>query len=96
MIAGVASNNCHIPIPDSEVGDNWNAAISYSLHWLLFNMVEASQDHLGLSYEALISDVETPPQSFQLCLKHVAERKLGASSLSAKEILAKLERLHVD
>jgi hypothetical protein len=53
-------------------------------------MTQSSQEHLGMSYELLIPDVEASPLYFQFCLKHIAESKLGAASASAKQILVNL------
>ena len=96
MTAGLASFDCQIPITESEGGEHWKAALSHCLYCLSISMAQSSQDHLGISYAPLIGDTEASPKSFQLCLKHIADKKLGgASSISAKQILAKLERLPV-
>ncbi|KAL3799525.1 hypothetical protein ACHAW5_010293, partial [Stephanodiscus triporus] len=91
MTAGVASFDRNIPIlVEIDGGDYWNAALSHYLFYLSCNMTQSSQEHLGMSYELLIPDVEASPLYFRFCLKHIAESKLGAASVSAKQILANL------
>ena len=95
MTAGVASIDCRIPIADSEGGEYWDAAMAFSLIVLSFLMDESSQGrYLGMTYAHLIDDVEASPNTFQLCLKHIADRKFGGTAaVSARQILAKLDRL---
>ena len=91
MTASVASFDRNIPISaDVDAGEYWNAALSHCLFYLSCNMTQSSQEHLGMSYELLIPDVEASPLYFQFCLKHIAESKLGAASASAKQILVNL------
>jgi len=92
MTAGLASFDCHIPIAEGEVGGYWNAALSHCLHCLSCIAVQSSQDRLGINFSSLIADAEASPESFRSCLEHVAENKaVGASSVSARQILAKIE-----
>jgi len=94
MTSGVTSFACHIPIAvEGEREEYWNAALSHCLYCLSCNIAESSQDHLGISYSSLILDVEAQPNSFQFCLKHIANSKLGTLSISSKEIVAKLDSL---
>ncbi len=91
MTASITSFDRNIPISaETDRGEYWNAALSQCLFYLSCNMTQSSQEHLGMSYELLIPDVEALPLFFQFCLKHIAESKLGAASASAKQILLKL------
>lgn len=94
MTSGVKSIACHIPIAAEENrGEYWNAALSHCLFYLSGNVAELSQDHLRTSYSSLISDVEAQPNAFRLSLEHIANGKLGALSVSSKEIVVKLDSL---
>ena len=91
MTASVTSFDRNIPISaEIDGGEYWNAALSHCLFYLSCNMTQSSQEHMGMSYELLIPDVEASPLYFQFCLKHIAESKLGAASASAKQILVHL------
>lgn len=91
MTASVTSFDRNIPISaEIDTGEYWNAALSHCLFYLSCNMTQSSQEHLGMSYELLIPDVEASPLYFQFCLKHIVESKLGAASASAKQILVNL------
>jgi len=93
MTAGVGSLDCQISILDNRGGDQWNAALSQCLFCLSCNMVTSLQDRLGISYASLIEETEISPKAFQSCLRHIVDEKCcGASSISAKQILVKLER----
>ncbi|KAL7539417.1 hypothetical protein ACHAXR_009278, partial [Thalassiosira sp. AJA248-18] len=94
MTSGVPSFDRSIPITEKEQGgEYWSAALSHCLYSLSDNMIESAQDHLGISFVCLIDNIEAPPKSFQMCLKHIADKLSGVSSISAKQILAKLDRL---
>lgn len=95
MTGGLSSLDCHIP-ENKEGGAHWNAALSHCLSCLSCNMIQSSQDLLGNSFASVIADTEALPKSFQFCLVHIGDKKLGgASSISAKQMLERLERLPV-
>ncbi|KAL3826266.1 hypothetical protein ACHAXA_006294, partial [Cyclostephanos tholiformis] len=88
MTANVTSFDRNIPISvETGEGDFWNAALSHSLFYLSCNMTQSSEEHLGMSYDLIIPEVEPSSLYFQFCLKHIAESKLGAASISAAQIL---------
>jgi len=98
MTAGVQSLDCYVPIIGSkEGGEYWNAALAHCLYCSSCNMVESAQDsHLGMSFAQVIADIESSPGAFQFCLNHIADTKLGASSIAARQISARLDRLPSD
>jgi len=90
MTAGLSSLECQIPIKNFEGGE-WDAALLNSLTLFKCNMIQASQNHLGVTYASLIADTESSPKSFSSCLAHIVDMN-GAASMSAKQIMANLER----
>jgi hypothetical protein len=87
MTANVTSFDRNIPIPvETGGGDFWIAALSHCLFYLSCNMTQSSQEHLGMSYDRMIPDVEPSSDYFQICLKRIEESKLGAASISAAQI----------
>jgi hypothetical protein len=95
MASGLSSFVCHIPITGSKGEDHWNASLSNCLFYLSISISELSQNHLGISYAEAIVAVGPSPGSFQSCLGHVVAGKVGASSISARKILVKLDSLSV-
>jgi len=87
MAAGVTTLDCHVPFKlESEGGEYWEAALSYCLHCLSGMIGEMSHKE-GISFDSLVAEVESSPHAFQQCLKHIADTKLGVSSISAKQII---------
>ena len=85
---GVESlNSCHIPYSaKNDGGEYWDGALSFCLYCLSEVIINCEE----ISVASLAADVEPSPNSFQLCLIHVADTKHGVSSVSAKQILAVL------
>jgi len=87
MVAGVTNLDCHVPFKlESEGGEHWEAALSYCLHCFPTMVIEMSHKQ-EVSFDSLVAEIESSPHAFQQCLKHIADTKLGASSISAKQIL---------
>ena len=85
---GVESlNSCHIPYSaKNDGGEYWDGALSFCLYCLSEVIINCEE----ISGASLAAEVEPSPNSFQLCLIHVADTKHGVSSVSAKQILAVL------
>jgi hypothetical protein len=92
MTASVPSFDRNIPIAaDMKLagGEYWNAALVHCLFYISCNMTQSSQEHIKMSYEQLIADVEPSPMYFQFCLEHITKEKVVAS-VAARQILANL------
>ena len=84
MTAGATNLDCHVPFKlDSDGGEYWEAALSYCLYYLSGTIED-------ISFDSLVVEVESSPHAFQHCLKHIANTKLGVSSISAKQIIEKI------
>jgi len=87
MTAGVTTLDCHVPFKlESKGGEYWEATLSYCLYCLSGMIIEMSNKE-EISFDSLVAEVESSPHAFQQCLKHIADTKLGASSISAKQII---------
>lgn len=87
MTAGATNLVCHVPFKlESDGGEYWEAALSYCLHCLSAIMIDMSHKE-EIGFDLLVADVESSQHDFQHCLKHIADTKLGVSSISAKQIL---------
>jgi len=92
MTASVPSFDRNIPIAAEMKlagGEHWNAALVHCLFYLSCNMTQSSQEHIKMSYERLIADVEPSPNYFQFCLEHITKEKVVAS-VAARNILTNL------
>ncbi|KAL7491837.1 hypothetical protein ACHAWT_001100 [Skeletonema menzelii] len=94
MTSGVEKMDCHIAFSSEDGEEYWQAAHTHCLQTLMFIVNEASQVHLEKSYSTLIAECEPPSNAFRACLQHISDNPHGgASAVSARLLLNKLERL---
>jgi hypothetical protein len=94
MTSGVETMDCHIAFSNKEGEEYWEAAHTHCLQILTFIVNEATHVLLNTSFASLIEECQPPSNSFRMCVQHISDRANGgASTVSARLLLTKLERL---
>ena len=90
MASGLTSLDCFVPASAEE---HWIGALGQCLVCLTYILSESVQQQMETTFDSLIATAEgTMAGKLELCLDHIGSSK-SMSSVSARQIISKLERL---